>query len=423
MRLDAMDRAYWGDGASLEPAIKGSNCKLASLGLLESSGPTYRRTLSGVQKPRHIDSFDECKDFAARMASIIHPLLTLLASLTRQELAQQVTYLKAENRILRSKLPDRIQLSNQERRSLVKQGRKLGARIKDLISIVTYSTFRKWVRNLEDSTTKRPSKKSSKLGRPRVEESISEAIIRIRKETGWGYTKIVQAMRRLGHKISRQTIKNILVQAGLGPEPHDNPDTWSDFLKRHAATMWQCDFACKKKWTIKGTVEMYFLVFIHIGSRRIWISPCTAKPSGEWTTQQARNFSMHLLDENLPCTLMQRDQDTKYVQAFDEVFTSSGCTVKKTTPRSPNLQAFVERVIQTLKHEVLNAFCIVSDAHLDHILRTAQEWYNHRRCHSGREHLPPIRSDETPATVDLSMHKLICHEELGGHLKSYRSAA
>ncbi len=357
------------------------------------------------------------------MAAIIHPLLTLLASLTRQELARQVEYLKAENQILRSKLPDRIQLSNQERRSLVKQGKKLGAKIMELISIVSYSTFRKWVRNVEDTPTKRPKSKDGKSGRPRIEESISEAIIRIRKETDWGYTKIVQAMRRLGHKISRQTVKNVLVQAGLGPEPHDNPDTWSDFLKRHAATMWQCDFACKKKWTIKGTVEMYFLVFIHIGSRRIWISPCTANPSGEWTTQQARNFAMHLDEENLPCTILQRDQDTKYVQTFDEVIQSTGGTIKKTPARSPNLQAFVERVIQTLKHEVLNGFCIVSDAHLNHILKVTQDWYNHRRGHSGRDHLPPIRDDESPPTIDLKKHKLVCQEELGGHLKSYRAAA
>jgi putative transposase len=71
------------------------------------------------------------------MAAIVHPLLTLLASLTRQELAQQVTYLKAENAILRSKLPDRITLNNQERRRLVRHGKKLGPRIKDLISIVS----------------------------------------------------------------------------------------------------------------------------------------------------------------------------------------------------------------------------------------------------------------------------------------------
>ena len=304
------------------------------------------------------------------MATIVHPLLTLLASLTRQELAQQVTYLKAENAILRRKLPDRITLNNQERRRLVRHGKKLVPWIKELISIVRYSTFRRWIRNMEDGPTKRPKSKSeNKLGRPLTDESIADTIIRIRKETGWGYTKIVQALRRLGYRISRQTVKNILVEAGVGPDPSDHPDTWSDFLKRHAATMWQCDFASKRKWTIKGMVDLYFLVFIHVDTRRIWVSPCTANPTGEWTTKQARNFQMHLQDEGLPCELLQRDQDTKYVDSFDDVFRSTGCQIKKTCPRSPNLQAFVERVIQTLKNEVLNAFCVVSETHMDHILR------------------------------------------------------
>jgi len=147
-------------------------------------------------------------------------------------------------------------------------------------------------------------------------------------------------------------------------------------------------------------------------------------PTGEWTTEQARNFDMFLQDENLPCTILQRDQDTKYVQAFDDVFIGEGRTIKKTCPRSPNLQAFVEqRVIQTLKHEVPNAFCVVSEKHLDHILRVSQDWYNHRRCHSGRDHLPPVRDSDDPPVVDLTKHKLVCHTELGGYLKSCRAAA
>ncbi|XZE56515.1 integrase core domain-containing protein [Planctomycetaceae bacterium SH139] len=357
------------------------------------------------------------------MAAILHPLLTLLASLTRQELAQQVTYLKAENAILRSKLPDRITLNNQERRRLVRHGKKLGPRIKELISIVSYSTFRRWIRTIEDGPTKRPNSKSeNKPGRPRTDESIADAIIRIREETGWGYTKIVQAMRRLGHRISRQTVKNILVEAGLGPDPSDHPDTWSDFLKRHAATMWQCDFASKRKWNIKGMVDLYFLVFIHVETRRIWVSPCTANPTGEWTTQQARNFDMFLQDKGLPCEILQRDQDSKYVDSFDEVFRSSGCKIKKTPARSPNLQAFVERVIQTLKHEVLNAFCVVNEKHLDHILRVSQDWYNLRRGHTGRDQLPPVRNQDAPSVVDLTKQRLVCHTELGGHLKSYHAA-
>lgn len=359
------------------------------------------------------------------MAAIVHPLLTLLASLTRQQLAQQVTYLKAENAILRSKLPDRIPLSNQERRRLVRHGKKLGPRIKELVSVVSYSTFRRWIRNMEDGPTKRPASKTGrKPGRPRIDESVSETIIRIRKETGWGYTMILQALRRLGHRVSRQTVKNVVIEAGLGPDPSDHPDTWSDFLRRHAATMWQCDFASKRKWTIRGMFDLYFLVFIHIETRRIWVSPCTANPTGQWTAQQARNFQMHLQDENLRCEILQRDQDRKYTDSFDEVFRSTDCKIKKTCPQSPNLQAFVERVIQTLKHEVLNAFCVVSEGHLNHILQVSQEWYNHRRGHSARDHLPPVHCDDVPTKpIDLRRAKIVCDTELGGHLKSYRRAA
>jgi putative transposase len=320
-------------------------------------------------------------------------------------------------------LPKRITLTNQQRRRLVKHGKLLGARLAGLISIVSYATFRNWVRRLEDAPHTRPVPATAKVGRPRLNESLSEAIIRIKNETGWGYTKIVQAIRQLGHTVARQTVKNVLVEAGLGPEPNDHRDAWSDFLRRHAATLWQCDFASKRMWTIKGMVDLYFLVFIHIESRRIWVSACTAHPTGEWTTQQARNFDIFLEEEHLPCTIVQRDRDTKYVHAFDDVFTGNGRAVKLTPVRSPNLQAFVERVIQTLKHEVLNGFCVVSERHLDHILRIGADWYNHRRGHTGRDHLPPIRDDDQPPTVDLAKHALACHAELGGHLKSYRPAA
>jgi putative transposase len=225
--------------------------------------------------------------FQFPMINIVHPLLTLLASLSRQELAQQVRYLKAENEILRSKLPSRINLDNRERRTLVKHGVKLGGQ-EELggMSIVSYSTFRKWVRSMEEETPA-PVKRSAKkgAGRPKLEATVRETILRIRKETGFGYTKLMQQLRALGIHVSRQTVKNVLVDSGLGPQPGDHPDTWHKFLKRHAETLWQCDFACKKKWTVRGLVDVYFIVFIHLGSRQIWISPCAENPSSDWTSQ------------------------------------------------------------------------------------------------------------------------------------------
>ncbi len=127
----------------------------------------------------------------------------MLASLTGQELARQVAYLKAENQLLRSKLPKRITLNDQQLRSLVKHGKPLGPGLAGLLSIVSYETFRKWVRRFEDTPGQRPVSSTSKVGRPRSDETVSEAIIRIKDETGWGYTKIVQALRQLGHVVAR----------------------------------------------------------------------------------------------------------------------------------------------------------------------------------------------------------------------------
>ena len=98
------------------------------------------------------------------------------------------------------------------------------------------------------------------------------------------------------------------------------------------------------------------------------------------------------------------------------------CEIKRNLPALPNPQAHAERVIQTLKHEVLKAFCVVSERHLDHILHRAADWYNFRRCHSARGNLPPVRKCDDPPVVDLKKQRMVCASELGGHLTSNRPA-
>lgn len=73
--------------------------------------------------------------------------------------------------------------------------------------------------------------------------------------------------------------------------------------------------------------------------------------------------------------------------------------------------------------EDLEAARVVSERHLDHILHVAQDWYNHRRGHTERDHLPPVRDDGEPSVVGLAKHRIECHCELGGHLRSYRRVA
>lgn len=354
---------------------------------------------------------------------LLHPLFVLLASVTRQELARQVAYLNAENRILRARLPQRIVATQSERCQLIRAGRKLGSQLKDLITIVTYDTFRRWVREANRQRKSRVKSKIRSVGRPRTEVEIRELIIRIRKETGYGYSKLLGELRKLGIKVSRQTIARILGEAGIPTVPDDDIDTWNGFLQRHAATLWECDFCTKRMWTLRGLVDLYLLVFLHLETRRIWITPCTLNPNSAWVAQQARNFQMAADDLDLPAKYLVHDNDTKFTQQIDEIFESAGTEVVKIAVAAPNQQAHVERAIQTLKFELLDAFVIVAERHLNHLCKQFQLWYNGSRCHSARDHLPPAwdKPPELVKTVDAK--NIVCTTQLGGHLKSYSRRA
>src|SRR5687767_8234819 len=83
---------------------------------------------------------------------------------------------------------------------------------------------------------------------------------------------------------------NILMEAGLEPGPRQGPASWDEFLKIHAETLWQCDFFSKRILRRLGMPQVSAMVFIHVATRRVWISPCTVKPTAGWVCQQTRRF-------------------------------------------------------------------------------------------------------------------------------------
>ncbi len=180
--------------------------------------------------------------------------------------------------------------------------------------------------------------------RPRTPDEIREFVLRLAKENSWGYTRILGELRKLGIKnISRQTVKVILKENDIDPGPKRGKGTWDEFQKIHADTLWQWGFVSKPMWTVKGLVDLYFLVFLHLGTRRCWITPCTLSPDSAWVSQQARNFVMEAEDLNLAPTHVMRDNDTKFTAQFDAAIESSGAKIKRSTLVSPNLRAHVER--------------------------------------------------------------------------------
>ena len=199
-------------------------------------------------------------------------------------------------------------------------------------------------------------------------------------------------------------------------DPGPRPTEWDGFIKRHASTLWAADFLSVKAWTHKGKKDHYILAFIHIGSRRVWLSPCTLHPNRVWVAQQARNFLMHCQFNGLEIDHLIRDRDTKFVDLFDQTLASAGIDVKRLPVRSPNLNAYIERFIQTLKHECLEHFVILGQKHLDYL---AGEFVGY--CHTQRPHQSMGNQPLLKLNNDQSIEhgEVACEERLGGLLRHY----
>lgn len=121
----------------------------------------------------------------------------------------------------------------QEKRRLLKVGRKLGVQLRNLISIVTYQTFVRWIREKEVSHAEKTTASDRKPGRPRTPDEIRELVLKLARENTWGYTRILGELRKLGiRNISRQTVKMILKEHDIDPGPQRGKGSWEARLRR-----------------------------------------------------------------------------------------------------------------------------------------------------------------------------------------------
>jgi len=181
----------------------------------------------------------------ANFRNIYTALLLVLAKATNKELARYVSFLKAENQLLRSRLPERLKPTDREKNRLIRFGRGLGSALNHLCTIVHPNTLRKWIREADQSEKKKL--KSKKSGRPRTEADLEKLILKLAKDNSRGYTRILGKLRKLGvMSTTRNTVKAILKRNGYDIGPKRGPGTWDEFVNRHAKTLWQCDFFSKK---------------------------------------------------------------------------------------------------------------------------------------------------------------------------------
>src|SRR5438046_672821 len=106
--------------------------------------------------------------------------------------------------------------------------------------------------------------------------------------------------------------------------------------------------------------RLYVLVFIEHGTRRMHLGGVTAHPTGDWTVQQARNLALDLGERFGDFRFLIRDRGSNFTASFDAVFQATGATILRTAVQAPRMNAICERLVGTLRRELLNRTLILS---------------------------------------------------------------
>ena len=146
----------------------------------------------------------------------------------------------------------------------------------------------------------------------------------------WGYRRIHGELARLGITLAASTVWAILNHAGIDPAPGRSSESWTEFLRAQAAGIVACDFFTVDTVSLR---RYYVLFFIEVDTRRVHLAGITKNPTGDWTTQAARNFVMRY---QRTIRFLIRDGAGQFITAFDEVFRSDGATIIRTPPRTPS---------------------------------------------------------------------------------------
>jgi putative transposase len=297
-------------------------------------------------------------------------LLAYITGTVDQELLLRNEYLVTENRILRSQITGRVRLTDGERKTLAEIGQKLGKQaLQEVAKIVTPDTILAWHRKL---VTKKcdGSQQRRAPGRPPIDPELEALVVRMAQENrSWGYDRIVGALANLGLTISDQTVGNILKRHGLPPAPErKTTTTWKEFIRTHMEVLVATDFFTTEVWTLGGLVTYYILFFIHLESRQVHVAGVTPHPNEAWMVQVARNVTMEAWGFLSPGQYLIHDRDTKFCAAFQHIIEDADVERVVLPPRSPNLNAYAERWVRSVKEECLARLILCGEKALQHAL-------------------------------------------------------
>ncbi|MDZ4825828.1 MAG: integrase core domain-containing protein [Actinomycetota bacterium] len=251
-------------------------------------------------------------------------------------------------------------------------------------------------------------------GRPQTLAEIRRLAIRLAEENPtWGYRRVHGELARLGHRIAASTVWTILRAAEIDPTPERTGPTWAQFIRSQAKGIIATGFVCVDSATLR---RFHVLFFIEIGSRRVHLGGITTNPTGQWTTQAARNFLMNI---DRQFRFIVHDGAGQYPGSFDTVFEAEGMSAITTPPRAPMANSYAERWIRTLRHELLDRTIIWNKRQLRSLLVEYIDHYNQHR-HRSLDQAAPGASNVVAIEPG---QPIVRHARCGGLINEYRHAA
>jgi transposase InsO family protein len=346
-------------------------------------------------------------------------LMLLFAGWVNRHQQDMIEYLQEENRALREQLGGkRLRFTDPQRRRLAVKAKAVGRKgLFGLDTLVTPDTLLRWHRQL--IARKYDGSKSRRPGRPKTAVEIEKLIVRMARDNPrWGYTRIRGALYNLGHEIGRNTIKRILLENGFDPIRKKGM-SWRTFLKAHWGAIAATDFFSVEVITRSGLVRYFVLFVIDLETRRVEIAGILPRPDGAWMSQIARNLTDAEDGFLNGSRYLIHDRDPLFTKSFREVLKSSGVMTVKLPARSPNLNAYAERFVQSIKSECLAQIIPLGERHLRHAVREYTEHYHVERNHQG---LGNELIDDQRGAADMN-GGVERHERLGGMLNYYYTRA
>jgi hypothetical protein len=279
--------------------------------------------------------------------------------------------------------------------------------------------FRKLVARTFDGSACRQS-----VGRPRIEKTIEDLIVQMSQENpSWCYDRMVGALANLGHSVSDQTVGNVLKRHSIAPAPQRKHTTrWRDFIRAHMEVLARTDFFTMEVFTLIGLVTYYVLFFIQLETPRVCLAGITPYPDQQLDGAAGAKRNDEGLGlpgtQSLPVARSRR-QVLSGVSRGDA--SRQGQAPLKLPARSPNLNAFAERWVRSVKEECLLRLIFFGE----HSLRRAlTEYIDHfhgeRNQGKGNKLLFPA----TRAPVQRCHRGTAqCKERLGCLLRYYEARA